>query len=70
MEQNYRITIYTTEVIIEGSFYRKEIAISTVIDFKKRFDDFLIGILSKKIKGEWVPICSIVNGRSSIIYYL
>lgn len=61
MEQNYRITIFTTEGVIERNFYKKEIAISTIIEFKERFDDFKIGVLSEKIKGKWNTICSILK---------
>ena len=57
MKQKYRIRIVTTEGVIKRKFYKKEIALSTIIKFKNRFDDFLIGILSEKIKGKWNPIC-------------
>jgi hypothetical protein len=68
MEQNYRITIFTAEGVIEGNFYKKEIAISTIVEFKKRYDDFIIGIVSEKIYGKWNTICSISNGRNKIIH--
>lgn len=61
MEQKYRITIVTTEEIIERNFYKKEIALSAIIEFKNRFDDFNVGLLSEKIKGKWNPICSIIK---------
>lgn len=32
-----------------------------IIEFKNRFDDFNIGILSEKIKGKWNPIYSIIK---------
>ena len=68
MEQNYRITIFTAEGVIEGNFYKKEIAISTIVEFKKRYDDFIIGIVSEKIYGKWNTICSISNGRNKNIH--
>lgn len=61
MEQKYRITIFTTKEVIEKNFYKKEIALSAIIEFKNRFDDFNIGILSEKIKGKWNPIYSIIK---------
>ena len=61
MEQNYRITIFTPNGVIVRNFYKREIAISTIEDFKKRFNDFLIGILSRKVNGEWYPVYSINN---------
>lgn len=61
MEQTYRITIFSTNGVIERDFYKREIAISTIEDFKKRFNNFLIGILSKKVNGEWYPVYSINN---------
>ena len=59
MEQTYRITIFTTEGVIERDFYKRDIAISTIEEFKKRFDDFMIGILSKKANGKWNAVHSI-----------
>ena len=56
MKQNYRIIIFTTEGVIDRKFYRKEITIRTIIEFKERFDDFKIGLLQKKIEGEWNTI--------------
>lgn len=61
MEQTYRITIFTTDGVIERDFYKREIAISTIEEFKKRFNDFMIGILSKKVNGKWNPVYSINN---------
>lgn len=59
MEQNYRITIFTTEGVIEGDFNKKELAIKTIMKFKESLKDFVIGILSEKIKGKWTNTCSI-----------
>lgn len=59
MEQSYRITIFTTEDVIERDFYKREIAISTIEEFKKRFDDFMIGILSRKVNGKWNAVYSV-----------
>lgn len=59
MKQNYKIIIFTTEGVLERKFYRREIAISTIIEFKERFNDFRIGFLREKIKGEWNTVCSI-----------
>ena len=59
MEQNYRIRIFTTNGVIERKFYKEKIAISAIEEFKKRFNDFMIGILSKKVNGEWAPVRSI-----------
>ena len=59
MELNYRITIFTTNRVIESDFYSRKIAISTIKEFKKRFKDFMIGILSEKVNGDWNPVCSI-----------
>lgn len=59
MEQTYRITIFTTTNVIERNFYSRRIAISTIEEFKKRFKDFMIGILSEKVNGEWNPVYSI-----------
>lgn len=59
MKQKYRIRIFTTEKVIERKYYKKEIALSAIIEFKNRFECFLIGILSEKIKGKWNPICRI-----------
>lgn len=61
MEQNYRITIFTTSHVIERDFYKREIAISTIKEFKERFNDFMMGILSRKVNGEWYPVYSINN---------
>jgi hypothetical protein len=61
MEQTYRITIFTTRYVIERDFYKREIAISAIKEFKERFSDFMIGILSKKVNGEWNPVYSINN---------
>lgn len=61
MEQTYRITIFSTSHVIERDFYKREIAISTIKEFKERFNDFMIGILSKKVNGEWKPVYSISN---------
>lgn len=61
MKQIYRITIFTTSHVIERDFYNREIAISTIEEFKKRFNDFMIGILSMKVNGEWNPVHSISN---------
>jgi hypothetical protein len=59
MERNYKITIITTEGVIKRYFYKREIALGTIMQFKERFDDFLIGVLSEKIKGKWKAKCSI-----------
>ena len=59
MEWNYKITVFTTEGVIKKYFYKKKIALGTIIDLKKRFDGFLIGVLSEKIDGKWNPKCSI-----------
>ena len=59
MKQNYRITIFTPNNVIERDFYKREIAISTIKEFKERFNDFMIGILSEKVNGEWNPVYSI-----------
>lgn len=59
MKQNYRIMIFTTDGVIERKFYRKDIAISTIKEYKERFDDFKIGFLSEKIEGEWNTIWSL-----------
>ena len=61
MKQNYRITIFTTDGVIKRNFYRKEIAIRTIMEFKERFDDFKIGILSERIEGEWNTTCCITK---------
>ena len=61
MEQTYRIRIFTTNGVIERTFYKREIAISTIKEFKERFNDFMIGILSKKVNGKWIPVYSIKN---------
>ena len=61
MEQTYRIRIFTTNGVIEREFYNRERAISAIKEFKKRFNDFMIGILSKKVNGEWSPVYSIKN---------
>lgn len=61
MEQIYRITIFTTNSVIERDFYKREKAISTIEYFKKRFNNFMIGILSIKVNGEWKPVYSINN---------
>lgn len=63
MEQTYRITIFTTNNVMERDFYKREIAISTIKEFKEKFNDFMIGILSKKVNGEWVPVYSINNSN-------
>lgn len=70
MKLNYRITIFTTEKVIERDFSKKEIAISTIMDFRKNYDDFRVGTLSKRIKGKWNTIFSISDGRCKTIYYL
>lgn len=59
MKQKYKIIIFTTEGVIERKFYRREIAIRTIIEFKERFDDFKIGFLLEKIEGDWNTVCSI-----------
>lgn len=61
MEQTYRITIFSTSHVIERDFYNREIAISTIKEFKERFNDFMIGILSRKVNGKWYPVYSINN---------
>ena len=35
MEKEYRITIFTTKEVIERDFYKKEIALMAIIEFKK-----------------------------------
>lgn len=59
MKQNYKIIIFTTEGVIERKFYRREIAIRTITEFKERFDDFKIGFLLEKVEGDWNTLCSI-----------
>lgn len=59
MEQTYRITIFTTESVIERYFYRRKIAIEAIVEFKKQFDDFIMGVLSKKIEKKWYCVYSI-----------
>ena len=61
MEQTYRITIFTTSCVIERDYYKRATAISAIKEFKEKFNDFMIGILSKKVKGEWNPVYSISN---------
>lgn len=61
MEKNYKITIFTTEEFIERDFHNEKIALSTIVAFKERFNDFKIGILWGKTKGKWNPICSIAK---------
>lgn len=61
MEQTYRITIFTTNRVIEKDFDKREIAISTIKEIKERIKDFMIGILSEKVNGEWIPVYSINN---------
>ena len=56
MKRKYRIIIFTTEGVIDRKFYKKEIAIRTIIKFKEYFDDFKIGLLQKKIEGEWTTV--------------
>lgn len=63
MEQTYRIRIFTTNGVIERNFCSRRIAISTIEEFKKRFKNFMIGILSKKVDGEWIPVRSINNNH-------
>lgn len=65
MKQNYRIRIFTTSGVIERLFYRRDIAISTIKEFKERFNDFMIGILSERINGEWIPVYSINNNNNN-----
>lgn len=59
MEQNYKIIIFTTEGVIERVFYKKETAIEAIAEFKRRFNDFMTGVVSEKIKGKWNNICRI-----------
>lgn len=59
MKRNYKITIFTTEKVIKRKFYTKKVAISTILEYKERFDDFQIGILSEKNNREWNCILSI-----------
>jgi hypothetical protein len=59
MKQNYKIIIFTTEEVVERKFYRREIAIRTITEFKERFKDFKIGFLLEKIEGDWNTVCSI-----------
>lgn len=61
MERKYRITIFVGKEVVEREFYRREITLSAILEFKKQFDDFYAGILSEKIKGKWVPVCSIIK---------
>lgn len=61
MKQNYRIRIFTAKGVLERDFYKRETAISTIEEFKKRFKDFMIGILSEKVNGEWIPVYHISN---------
>ena len=61
MEKNYRITIFTTENVIEKDYYYKETAFGTIMAYRERMDDFKAGILSEKIEGKWITICSIVK---------
>lgn len=59
MEKTYRITIFTTEGVIEREFYNRKIAIEAIEEFKKLFDDFRMGVLSKKIEEKWYCVYSI-----------
>lgn len=75
MKRNYRIRIFTTEGVIERKFYKGNIAISTIKEFKEKYNNFMIGILSKKVNGEWIPVYSInnncqKNGKNRIIHYI
>lgn len=61
MEQNYRITIFTTEGVIERDFDKREAAIESITEFKRHFNKLKIAILSEKVKGKWNTVCSIIN---------
>lgn len=61
MEKNYRITIFTAGEVIERDYQNREIAFATIMVFRKRFENYKIGILYEKIEGKWNPICSIVK---------
>lgn len=64
MKKNCKITIFTTEEVIERKFYTTKVAISTILEYKKNFDDFKIGILSEKINGEWHCIYIMENNSN------
>ena len=53
MEQIYRISIFTTEGVIEKDYDSREKAITTIENVKKNIEEFVIGILTKKINREW-----------------
>ena len=59
MEQVYRITILTTGNVIEKDYYSREKAITTIEQVKESIEDFMIGILSRKINGKWHIVYSI-----------
>ena len=59
MEQIYKITIFTTEGVIEKDYDNKEKAITTIENVKKSIEEFMIGILSEKINGKWHIVHSI-----------
>lgn len=59
MRKNYKITIFTTEEVVEREFHKKEIAIKTIIEYKTRFYDFKLGLLYERNEGEWNCVCSI-----------
>lgn len=60
MEQNYKITIFTTEEMIERRYlHKKEIAIRTILAYRDSFEDFKIGVMSEKIRGKWYNILSV-----------
>lgn len=61
MGKIYRITVFTSEEVIERIYHNREIAFATIMVFKERFDNYKIGILYEKIEEKWNPICSIVK---------
>lgn len=59
MEQIYRISIFTTEGVIEKDYYSRNKAIKTIEKVKESVEEFIIGTLSRKINGKWNIVYSI-----------
>lgn len=59
MEQNYRITIFTTEGVIQRKFYDKKTAISEILAYRDKFEEFKVGVLCKKNEEKWNIILSV-----------
>lgn len=57
--KNFKITVLSTNDKIEQSFFTYNQAKDTIVQLKEIEEEFLAGVLERKINGEWYVVWSL-----------